>query len=575
MGFLNKKSLKYKQSGGDATQFQSPSLTQQIAEMLQSGSDPKSVIQQLLSSGVDEIDIKEAFMDLGMAPSDVDALFISDEEAQAELDQALDEAESTGQQESYNQEDYSEGTDSDVSFGIFGNNLFEAQNGTESMFPLTINQYLNSQGKKDGYSRNPMVNYLPMDLGTRGDVFSGALFLGDAMTDLFGGKTNPNTGLKEGFFRDVDVKKARQKAAIPSYYDYKVTTAAGDKNEYVGDKIDLYNAAKKQGSLRTKDQYSKDMLANSRVNFNTETGKYDQLLTSRPVDRSLLGKSQNETLDAFMQNSESLQTLKDRFDPETMKMIQESQKTGMGSLGINEAGQASSYIDAQSNPYLYETMMGINTLQDQPNTRLNFLYQPESPMYKRQVGGEKAQDGTEINPIVLPQEIAGSFRDWVQNQQEKENYLKSLDMSDSDTSVAQPQVEISNKFAGDLNRFMDSRFMKGYGKLSNLAVEGSRFANEMFKNKKAREAEGRLYEMTQADNMFGYYEDPLNKKGTWDVNTGLAEPDNYVPYMKTGGYYQQGGSITEMNYQENFEEIDLDPDTVAKLIAAGANIEIL
>ena len=86
MRYLNQKSLKYMQDGGAAAPAQEVSLSQQVASMLQSGADPRSVAQQLLSSGVDEADIKEIFMDLGMDPSDVDALFQSEEEDQQELE---------------------------------------------------------------------------------------------------------------------------------------------------------------------------------------------------------------------------------------------------------------------------------------------------------------------------------------------------------------------------------------------------------------------------------------------------------------------------------------------------------
>ena len=164
-----------------------------------------------------------------------------------------------------------------------------------------------------------------------------------------------------------------------------------------------------------------------------------------------------------------------------------------------------------------------------------------------------------------------------------------------------PQVEITNPLAGSFNRLMDSRFMEGYGTLSNIAVRSADFLNEMFKDRRRREAEGELYEMTQADRIFGMYEDPVTKKGLYDVNTGLLEQDQYVPYMrkkggefkphmmydpKTGKGYKANvpadhERMNKMGYthdkpkKEQGGELELDPDTIAKLIALGANIEIL
>ncbi len=613
------------QTGGASGNEKQPSITEQVASMLESGADPRSVVNQLLSSGLDEADIREIFMDLGMSSSDLDALFETEEQA-AEEQQQMEEAYAEAEEQQASEED--SGSDSDVQFGAFGNDIPEAQFGVETPLSPTINQFFGGIARQrgDDYVRNPMANYLPMDLGTKGEPVGAAFMLAEAATDLFGGKKDPITGLKTGFFRDVEAKKARQKAAIPSYYNYKVTTAAGDENEYVADKVDLYNAAKNNGSLRTKDQYLKDVAANSQLDYNTKTGKYDALISSRPVDKSIYSDEQRKKLDEFLGKSTSLETLNKRFDSETKKMILESEKAGMASLGISPSGQASSYKDAQTNPYLYETMMGLNTLQskqpvapavptipvapwaapgynwnvNKPVTVPNKTTKSEDIMLQDPVeqfipeytyggmvlpfmayGGDiiYAQVGTETQPMSYDEWLGANGRGMIgqelQDQKDYQAYVASFNANTSITTpstipsttppavqVTAPKVEVTNKLAGGFNRVMDSRAMQGYGKLSNFAVNAAGFVNEIYKNKKAREAEGRLYEMTQADNAFGYFEDPVNKQGTWDVNTGLAEQDNRVEYMRA----QQGGELNE---------IDLDPDTIAKLIAAGANIQIL
>jgi hypothetical protein len=137
--------------------------------------------------------------------------------------------------------------------------------------------------------------------------------------------------------------------------------------------------------------------------------------------------------------------------------------------------------------------------------------------------------------------------------------------------VDSPKVKITNKAEGDFNRFMDSRFMQGYGNLSNFAVNAADFANEIFKDKKRKNAEGRLYDMTMADNYYSYNANPMNKKGTWDVNTGLQEQNNYTNYQM----FQEGGMYKGSNTNQYAEILDLDSDSIAELISLGANIEIL
>ena len=637
------------QEGGENTQPQEASLAQQIGSLMQTGVPPKVIVQQLISNDVDEFDIRDAFMDLGISSSELDELFKSDDELEEELTEQLEAAsEDAEERGSGSDEDYDDMSDSDVQFGAFGADLPEAQTGFESAFPSTVNQFFGIRRPEgDSYVRNPMMDYLPMDLGTRGDVAGAAFFLAEAATDLFGGRKDPNTGLKEGFYRDVKAKKARAKEAIPGYYDYKVTTAAGDKNTYVGDPRDLYNAARNQGRLRTKEQYIDDIKTFSKVDFNKDTGQYEGVFSSREIDpsSSTYTKQQRQDLETFLERGTSLKDLESRFDPETLKMLIGSQKEGMGLLGISPSGVASSYIDAASNPYLYETMMGLNTLKStapkapnlgaQPTLQLptynwanstnsqspivnsigpineppksitfqefvlqdpvrrsgadaqqlyaNYLIQQNNKQYGGQTdyalpflayGGDLvlAQVGTETQLLSYDEWLGATGRGMMgQELQDFKDYQAYVSSFKTDapttTQPAAPQVEMTNRIAGDLNRLMDSRFMQGYGKLSNLAVQGAGFVNEMFQNEKEKKAKGRLYEMTQADNMFGYFEDPLNKQGTWDVNTGLAEQDNRVTYMR-----QFGG---EMMDEEITEELDLDPDTIAQLIAAGANIQIL
>lgn len=615
------------QEGGEDMESGQQSITQQIQSLLDSGASFQQIAQELINQGYDEATVREILMDSGISSSELDEFFEPEEELEEESEEALENNQEANYEEEYDESE-------DVNFGMFGNALPEAQTGFESMFPLTANQYFALQQEKNGYSRNPMANYLPMDLGTRGDVAGAGFFLAEAASDLFGGKEDPNTGLKKGFYRNIKAKKARAKEARPSYYNYKVTTAPGDENTYAGDPTDLYNAARNKGQLRTEQQYKEDVNRFSQFDFDKDKNQYVGQFSSRKIDpgSSIYSKNQKKDLEKFLQNSTSLGDLESRFDPKTLNMLIGSQKEGMGSLGINPSGEASSYRSAQENPYLYETMMGLNTLTDNTSNTSNPLYlgvqsnfplatynqtnfrntqspvvnttnlvdQPskiktlqefiiEDPItrgganasqlyndYVRQqtsmkYGGDLliAETGIEKQQLSYDEWLKSTGRGMIgqelQDYQEYENYLSSLPSQTNEPSA--PKVDITNKFAGDLNRFMDSRFMQGYGKIGNLMVQGAGFANEIYQNKKAREAEKRLYEMTQADNMFGYYEDPLNKQGTWDVNTGLAEQDNRVEYMR-----QFGGENVDDEFSN---EIDLDPDTIAQLIAAGANIQIL
>jgi hypothetical protein len=150
-----------------------------------------------------------------------------------------------------------------------------------------------------------------------------------------------------------------------------------------------------------------------------------------------------------------------------------------------------------------------------------------------------------------------------------------------------PQIKRTNRIPGTIKYAMDSPGMQAFGKTSGALVAGAGVVNEMFQNKKARDAKRDFRMMGMADKAFGMYNEREGDRGMWDVNTGLAQPDNLDV-----GYFAQDGK--EMSQQQMMQQqirqpqmqrpmmpdqkakiVDLDMETIAKLIAAGADIEIL
>ncbi|TXG86649.1 MAG: hypothetical protein E6R13_00285 [Spirochaetes bacterium] len=638
---LNKKGLR-QQGGEEATPEKAVlQITQQVSELLDGGADPKAVIAQLSESGLDPEQIREILEGVGLASSDIDILF-SEEEPQEQV-----QAEEVSDEEPVEQQD--ELDDSDIESSFFsGMSLPEEQFGGNIAFPSTINQYFAAM--EDGYSSDPAANYLPMNLGMKGTPLGALALAVEAGTDLFGGKKDPSTGYMQGFFRDTKAKKAIREEAKPYYYNYKITKDPNDKNKYVNDPSDLYAASKGEGSLRTEDQYKKDLQKYSKVDFDTESGKYKGIRSAKEFNPDLISKLDQEDFNKFWSKAVGVQELGNRFDKGTADLIVGNKAADVPkgtTIGISPTGQASSYKDAKSNPFYYETMMGINTLQskqpvapgadNKPKTYPWMSMIPEatentsSPNFKdwymmdpvrRSSGDAFNQYQEEMGNIVPFFDEGGEYElpkaqfgppDWLssfistpeqlQDPMAANAYFKNMGRTNyaedmqavadarlqqrqpglgitpaqekaqntfatqegiptfttPQVTPAQPKVEITNKLQGDFNRFMDSRFMEGYGKLSDFAVKGANFVNEVFKEKKRAEAEDELYRMTMADKAYGYYENPVNKRGTWDVNTGLAEQNNRVVYMEDGGEL----------------ELDLDTDTIAELIAAGADIEII
>ena len=174
---------------------------------------------------------------------------------------------------------------------------------------------------------------------------------------------------------------------------------------------------------------------------------------------------------------------------------------------------------------------------------------------------------------------------------------------------------------GFLDRLMNSNTVKAFSDASNFAVQAADNINDYYEDKAIDEAKIDLRNSVVADNIYGTKTDPFNKRGTFDINTGLmgSEGDRTTGlYLKQGGEKLPAGvdnpgfralpSSAQQNILQNMayggpkgEEaylarrdaaikasmregmkmggekniVNVDSDTLAKLIAAGADIEML
>ena len=236
--------------------------------------------------------------------------------------------------------------------------------------------------KRDKLTYSP--NYANPNAFEMGDAFNplkAVNTLATGASKLFGGKDRDGDGNKDGIFRDSRRKKAERKLNKGNYYDYNIEVDKNDPNSYAGDKLDLYNASKliNKDELRTTDQYNKDVEENSRVNYNTETGKYDKFISSRGPEEYeyrnafdfVTGKDKRTLLDNETYENASKGERLSYFtnaDEGTRQQILdfgEAKKNGMPegtTLSIDPVTGKIGYMSPETdNPNEYNTMMGYNT----------------------------------------------------------------------------------------------------------------------------------------------------------------------------------------------------------------------
>ena len=240
-----------------------------------------------------------------------------------------------------------------------------------------------------------------------------------------------------------------------------------------------------------------------------------------------------------------------------------------------------------------------DNIQVQNRDAANELIWSKRPFYKEQ-GGElyKAQTGTEfidadmdgvpdsmaddptmLNETTVNASSADVFRatpipaQFIETESPSRT-IEGFPQSDIDGQLTQSNGVNRDKIKGaKMARFLNSPGMNKYGAGSAAVVAGANIANEVFQNRRANQAEKDL-RTRSADDLYGVYEEREGDRLMWDVNTGIAQPDNLdLGYAMNGMEMPMMGA--PMPRLDTNKEVDLDMETITKLIAAGADIEIL
>jgi hypothetical protein len=119
------------------------------------------------------------------------------------------------------------------------------------------------------------------------------------------------------------------------------------------------------------------------------------------------------------------------------------------------------------------------------------------------------------------------------------------------TGFVPPEVERTNKLQGLANRFMDSRFVEGFGEIGDLAFNFFNQSNKLDRDRRYREAEKQRDFNLIADQSYATAADPFNKRGFRGPYYDAPEAD-YVTglYMgNTSGVTKYGGGIDNPGFK--------------------------
>ena len=161
--------------------------------------------------------------------------------------------------------------------------------------------------------------------------------------------------------------------------------------------------------------------------------------------------------------------------------------------------------------------------------------------------------------------------------------------------INMPEVSLNNTggVSGFIDRTVNSPVAKMFGDVSDFAVKGADVLNDYFDEVNKDKAQDELRGSLVADNIYGTKTDAFNKRGTFDINSGLMGSEGdattglYMNAKFGGGVNNAGFKALPPKAQHNIlsnmayggdtksQIVNVDSRMLAKLISAGANIEKL
>ena len=158
--------------------------------------------------------------------------------------------------------------------------------------------------------------------------------------------------------------------------------------------------------------------------------------------------------------------------------------------------------------------------------------------------------------------------------------------TDNGKTTYDPNLEVTadKRSIGQLrNDFLNSRFAEKMGAVGNAAYAANSINDFIDENITKPGVENAQQWNQMADARAGAYQvNPEQTKGVYDVNTGLKRknifgdgPSGFDSYGAENYMVKMGGQLFETGASNEDMIQDLDTETIAKLIAAGADIEIL
>ena len=401
------------------------------------------------------------------------------------------------------------------------------------------------------------TNYFSPNAFKTGNNFSlgkAANVLNEGYTNMFSGKDGDGDGVKDGSFRDWKGKTERNKANKLANTTYDVELDFSQENK------DAANAWKTQWDIENPE---KDALGNL-IEQQEIDDQGNVIIKEQPIDAftSWLNKGSEGLKGKAL---ETFNSLRNKYRNNKKEEVITVQKFG------SELPKALFGFGKRANKAM-EDPMSVARVAAGDFSAIQNLMMNGGPLTKAQYS--VPDNGAPFANSIETEDETLTFEDWVledpitRGTANAPQEYKSFINGESANTVNQNNLSgIKQRSAEDLfgdikgpeftantgglegatDRFINSKVMTAFGDVSDFAVKGADVVNDWFEDKNIKDAKDDMRANLTADNIYGTKTDAFNKRGTFDVNSGIMGSEG----DRTTGLYmsKQGGGINNAGFK--------------------------
>ena len=381
-------------------------------------------------------------------------------------------------------------------------------------------------------------NYFNPNAFKTGNNFSlgkAANVLNNSLQDMFAGDRDGD-GLKDGSFRDWKNKTINNKINKELDANYKVELDLSDENKAAAQAWKMQYDIENPEVDELGNVVEKDIIDNPLEVTNTPiqqvTENFSNWFESNTDKLTEKAKNTYDALIKKMRGADEVEEVDEEITVQAYGSEIPIAQFSVPDSGAPFANPMNSDVAVNDGPLVFEEWV------QQDPVRRGTADAPQQ--YQAYVSGFNSDaTGRETIPSLPAAELE------VPELQDSPTQRTAADLF---TDIKMPEVTKNyGGLEGFIDRTINSNVARGVGDIADFAVKGVDVLNDFYEDRNIEDAKDDLRGKFVADNIYGTKTDAFNKRGTFDINSGIMGSEG----DRTTGLYmsKQGGGVNNPGFK--------------------------